>query len=1098
MEYIKNAVLKFKKECMCSLFIFFALFFSVFCVNEGFNVYGGDHSDSETNQSMTSQDKDKGNKKDKFFQKEEKSDKGGSPPEYKKGELLVKFKDEVSESEANSIHKGVGSSVKRTYKKTKVQLVQLPEGKDMQEAIDDYKKTAKVKYAEPNYRMSIDSTIPNDPRFSELWGLHNTGQTGGAANADVDAPEAWDLLKGNSGVVVGVIDTGVDYIHGDLQANIWVNPFEAPWDGIDNDGNGFIDDLHGINAIMLSGDPMDDHGHGTHVSGTIGAAGNNGEGVVGVNWQVKIMGLKFLSSNGSGWTSDAVTCIEYVIDMRDKGVNIKVTNNSWGGGGYSNALYDAINELRSRGILFVAAAGNAGTNNDVTPRYPASYNLDNIIAVAATDHNDGLAWFSCYGATSVDLGAPGVSILSTTPSSENCNSVCNSTLFFDDMESGGGNWTTGGTNSAWAITNEQSSSPGNAWSDSPYAYYQNYTDSYFMLAGDLNLSGVADQVAISFNAKYDLETGYDYLYVEVSGNGGVTWQVIGTLNGSSGWKPFSFVVPSNVKTSQFRCRFRLITDYSVVRDGVYIDDVSIQSMDTICETVNNYDWYSGTSMATPHVAGAAALVWGYSPAANYLDVTGILLTTVDPLASLYGKTVSGGRLNLRNALQQVNPFAYPIAHYAFEEGSGTVAGDSSGNGNNGIINGGATWTTGKVGGGLGFDGVNDYVAIPLINNDEVSAGAWFYKNANDTTRNDAIFSGFRNNANLQLREGFELRFPSSNPNTIEFVLVTQDGSGNRTTRTARKNLLNSVGIWYHAMGTYDKTTGQQRLYINGQLVHTVIHPAGNTAVPLTYYSDMRIGHSRVNVGYFNGVIDDVRLYNQPLSDQEIRTLYNAFSGDIQAHYTLDEESGAIANDISGNGNHGAVNGGATWTTGQSGGGLEFDGLDDYVTIPRINNDEVSVCTWFYKNANDTTRNDAIFSGFRNNSNVQLREGFELRFPSGNPNTIQFVLVTQDGGGAKIMRTARLNLGNSVGGWYHVVGTYNKTTGEQRLYVNGASVDTQTHSAGNTVAPLTAYLDMRIGYSRVNAGYFNGILDDVRLYKRALTEQEVQDIYNNGL
>ena len=285
------------------------------------------------------------------------------------------------------------------------------------------------------------------------------------------------------------------------------------------------------------------------------------------------------------------------------------------------------------------------------------------------------------------------------------------------------------------------------------------------------------------------------------------------------------------------------------------------------------------------------------------------------------------------------------AHYTFDEGGGTFASDSSGNGNDGTISG-ATWTTGKNEGGLGFDGVNDYVTTPLINNDEVSISAWFYKNANDTTRNDAVFSGFRNNSNLQLREGFEFRFPSSASNTLEFVLVTQDGSGSRTARTARRNLLNSVGSWYHAVGTYNMTTGAQRLYINGELVHTATHPAGNTVVPMTYYPDMRIGYSRVNSGYFNGVIDDVRLYNRPLNDQEIRTLYTAFTGDLQARYTLDEGSGTIANDSSGNGNHGAINGGATWATGRSGTGLSFDGLDDYVTIPRINNDEISITAWY--------------------------------------------------------------------------------------------------------------------------------------------------------
>ncbi|KAB2834967.1 MAG: hypothetical protein F9K48_05245, partial [Candidatus Brocadia sp.] len=434
-----------------------------------------------------------------------------------------------------------------------------------------------------------------------------------------------------------------------------------------------------------------------------------------------------------------------------------------------------------------------------------------------------------------------------------------------------------------------------------------------------------------------------------------------------------------------------------------------------------------------------------------------------------------------------------IAHYTFDEGDGSTANDSSGNGNDGTING-ATWKTGKEGGGLSFDGVNDYVTIPCMNNGEVSVSAWFYKNANDKRRNDAIFSGFRSHSNLKLWQGLELRFPAGAPDTLEFVLVTQDGSGKKTARTTRQNLLNAVGSWYHAVGTYNKTTGQQRLYVNGELVKNVTHPTGNMVVPLAFYPDMMIGHSRVNTGYFNGVIDDVRLYSRAITDQEVKNLYNAFTSELQAQYNLDEGMGKIAGDSSGNGNHGRINGGAKWTTGRYGGGLRFDGTNDYVSIPRSNHDEVSVCAWFKKNANDKARNDAVFGGYRNNSHVQLREGFDVRFPSNAPHTLQFALVTQDGNGLRTARTAQRNLGNSVGRWYHLAGTYNKDNGEQRLYVNGVLVNTQTHPAGNTIVPLTKYPDMRIGYSRVNAGYFKGVIDDARIYNRTLTDQEVLDVY----
>ncbi|KKO20342.1 MAG: Ig-like domain-containing protein [Candidatus Brocadia sp.] len=437
-----------------------------------------------------------------------------------------------------------------------------------------------------------------------------------------------------------------------------------------------------------------------------------------------------------------------------------------------------------------------------------------------------------------------------------------------------------------------------------------------------------------------------------------------------------------------------------------------------------------------------------------------------------------------------------IAHYAFSEGAGTTAGDSSVYDKDGTISG-AAWTTGKEGGGLGFNGTSDYVTIPLMSSDEMSLSAWFYKHANDVSYTDAIVGGFRNDANLQLQEGFEVRFSPASPNSLDFVLITRDGSGVRTSRTARRNLLNAAGSWYHVGCSYNKATGQQRLYVNGQLIRTVTHPAGNSIVPMTYYPGMTIGHSAATTGYFYGVIDDVRLYDRVLSDREMQGLYNAFTSALQARYALDENTGTVANDSSGNGNHGSVNGGATWTTGRYGGGLGFDGANDYVSIPRSNHDELSVCAWFYKNANDTARNDAIFSGFRNNSNAQLMEGFELRFPSGaSSNTLQFVLTTQNGSGVRTMRTTQMNLGNSVGIWYHAAGTYNKATGEQKLYVNGQLVNTQTHPVGNTVVPLAAYTDMRIGHSRVRAGYFNGTIDDVRIYNRALSDQEALDVYHN--
>jgi len=318
--------------------------------------------------------------------------------------VIVGFKDKP---DADLI-RAHGGRIKYVYNIIPAIACELPE-----QATDALRKNPNVKFVEPDYEVYIDVT-PNDPRFSELWGLHNTGQTGGAPDADIDAPEAWDIQTGSSSMVIAVIDTGVDYKHVDLSANIWTNPGEIAGNGIDDEGNGYVDDVYGWDFYNNDNNPMDDHRHGTHCAGTIAAVGNNGAGVVGVNWAAKIMALKFLSAGGSGYTSDAIAAVQYATMMKQqRGIPVIAMSNSWGGGGFSQALKDAITAADNAGILFIAAAGNSDSNNDLLPHYPSSYDVPNVIAVAATDHKDALASWSNYGATSVDLAAPGVSILST-------------------------------------------------------------------------------------------------------------------------------------------------------------------------------------------------------------------------------------------------------------------------------------------------------------------------------------------------------------------------------------------------------------------------------------------------------------------------------------------------------------------------------------------------------------------------------------------------------------------------------------------------------------------------------------------------------------
>ena len=345
--------------------------------------------------------------------------------QYVSGQVIIKLKDGASlDYEFLGKHR-LGSAKKilkenklgknekaaqamKTHGLDRIYLAEFSSKENLKSVLKRLKKDPSVEYAEPNYKVTIDA-LPSDPDLSELWGLNNTGQTGGTPDADINAPDAWDIQTGSLDVVIAVIDTGVDYNHPDLSANIWTNPGEIANNGVDDDGNGFIDDIHGYDFLNGDNDPFDDYGHGTHCAGTIGAVGDDENGIVGVNWTVKIMPIKFLGLSG-GSTDAAIASIGYAID---NGANIM--SNSWGGGAYSEALEDAIFAANEAGILFVAAAGNSGSNNDISPHYPSSYDAPNVVSVAATDHNDNMANFSCYGVTSVDIGAPGVDIYSTVP-----------------------------------------------------------------------------------------------------------------------------------------------------------------------------------------------------------------------------------------------------------------------------------------------------------------------------------------------------------------------------------------------------------------------------------------------------------------------------------------------------------------------------------------------------------------------------------------------------------------------------------------------------------------------------------------------------------
>jgi hypothetical protein len=335
---------------------------------------------------------------------------GAWAQQHKDGEVLVKVRAGASQSEQAQIDVDADADFNERVGTVDGGVIHRihSRSRSTDQLLRDLGRNRAVVYAEPNYIVHAD-TVPNDPQFPNLWGLRNTGQViGGVAGtpgADIKAEPAWTVTTGNRTVVVGVVDTGIDYNHPDLAANVWSNP-----GGI----GGCAAGTHGYNAITKSCTPLDDNDHGSHCSGTIGGVGNNAVGVAGVNWTTSIMGLKFLDASGSGSTAGAIAAIDFAVNAKIAGVNVRVLSNSWGGGGFSQALLDEINKANANDILFVAAAGNNGTNNDTTPHYPSSYNAPNMVAVAATDNQDGLASFSNFGATSVHLGAPGVNVLSTT------------------------------------------------------------------------------------------------------------------------------------------------------------------------------------------------------------------------------------------------------------------------------------------------------------------------------------------------------------------------------------------------------------------------------------------------------------------------------------------------------------------------------------------------------------------------------------------------------------------------------------------------------------------------------------------------------------
>ena len=561
----------------------------------------------------------------------------GDDSKWVEGEVIVTWRKGAPAGPIRSMAAKAGVTVKNfaflsMEQEKSVSVVKIP-GKTTEELMRDFSSDPDVESVSPNYIIRA-LAIPDDPLFPQQWGLHNTGQNGGKRGADINAPAAWSIRNSAlPGKVAVIADTGIAKNHGDLKANLWT----------DSRGS------HGRDCINNDDDPEDDNGHGTHVAGIIGAAGNNGLGVTGVAWNVKLMAVKMLDSEGSGTTENELDAYNWILAKKQEGVDIVAVNASFGGGGASPAVRDAINSLGNRGILLIAAAGNEGSDNDLTPSYPASYALPNVISVAATDKNDNLASYSNYGKTSVHLAAPGSSVLSAWTSF----SPSAGDIFFDDMESGQGKWVTRADSSPeihWQIVNStRGGKPTKVWTDGPDQHYPANQKTYLEVKDDINLVPHRGKpLMFGTYLRLDLESGYDFLTLQFSADGGASWETIRKFTGGGDkWSFFCTSIPAKFQTAGFRFRFVFETDGSdfIFRyAGVQIDDTGVG------EAVSGYASLSGTSMAAPFVTGAALLAASRFPSDSPAHTRSRILDSADPLASLNGKVVTGGRLNLAAAL----------------------------------------------------------------------------------------------------------------------------------------------------------------------------------------------------------------------------------------------------------------------------------------------------------------------------------------------------------------------------------------------------------------------------------------------------------------